>query len=150
MGNVCECIKQNNVLIVNEYKLDIGNNLDRKKKLEISIEKSKGNTKEITKENSKENSTIMINKMNNELKYGNENMFTINDNISVIEPLQNDEISFMNNDEINKIFQTYESNINDNQNKKQFQIKNNKRKLRLNIDEIDNDFSKLNLQSNYK
>ncbi len=123
MGNVCECIKQNNVLIVNEYKLDIGNNLDRKKKLEISIEKSKGNTKEITKENSKENSTIMINKMNNELKYGNENMFTINDNISVIEPLQNDEISFMNNDEINKIFQTYESNINDNQNKKQFQIK---------------------------
>ena len=123
MGNVCECIKQNNVLIVNEYKLDIGNNLDRKKKLEISIEKSKGNAKEITKENSKENSTIMINKMNNELKYGNENMFTINDNISVIEPLQNDEISFMNNDEINKIFQTYESNINDNQNKKQFQIK---------------------------
>ena len=123
MGNVCECIKQNNVLIVNEYKLDIGNNLDRKKKLEISIEKSKGNAKEITKENSKENSTIMINKINNELKYGNENMFTINDNISVIEPLQNDEISFMNNDEINKIFQTYESNINDNQNKKQFQIK---------------------------
>jgi hypothetical protein len=103
MGNVCECIKQNNVLIVNEYKLDIGNNLDRKKKLEISIEKSKGNTKEITKENSKENSTIMINKMNNELKYGNENMFTINDNISVIEPLQNDEISFINNEEINKI-----------------------------------------------
>ena len=129
MGNVCECIKQSNVLIVNEYKLDNGNNfdfcnkLDRKKKLDISIEKSKGNAKEITKENSKENSTIMINKMNNELKYGNENMFTINDNISVIEPLQNDEISFMNNDEINKIFQTYESNINDNQNKKQFQIK---------------------------
>ena len=123
MGNVCECIKQNNVLIVNEYKLDIGNNLDRKKKLEISIEKSKGKAKEITKENSNKNSTIMINKMNNELKYGNENMFTINDNISVIEPLQNDEISFMNNDEINKIFQTYESNINDNQNKKQFQIK---------------------------
>ena len=136
MGNICECIKQSNVIIVNEYKLDNGNNfdfcnkLDRKKKLDISIEKSKGNTKEITKENSKENSTIMKNynnKMNNELKIGNENIFTINDSISIIEPLQNDEISFINNDEINKIFQTYESNIIDNQNKKQFQTYYNKK-----------------------
>ncbi len=148
MGNVCECIRQNNVLLVNEYKIDIGKNLDRKKKLDISIEKSKGNAKEITKENSKENSTININKMNNELKNGYENIFTINDNISIIEPLQNDEISFINNEEINKIFQTYESHIKDNQNKKQFQ--NYKRKTRQNIDEIDNDFSKLNLQFNYK
>ena len=130
MGNVCECIRQNNVLLVNEYKIDIVKNLDRKKKLDISIEKSKGNTKEITKENSKENSTIMKNynnKMNNELKIGNENIFTINDSISIIEPLQNDEISFINNDEINKIFQTYESNIKDNQNKKQFQTYYNKK-----------------------
>ena len=149
MGNVCECIKDNNLHIINEIKLD-DKCFRNRRKLNISIEKSKGNAKEITKENSKENSTILNNKMNNELKYGNENMFTINDNISVIEPLQNDEISFMNNEEINKIFQTYESNINDNQNKKQFQNNNNKRKLRLNIDEIDNDCSKLNLQSNYK
>ena len=150
MGNVCECIRQNNVLLVNEYKIDIGKNLDRKKKLDISIEKSKGNAKEMTKENSKENSTININKMNNELKNGYENIFTINDNISIIEPLQNDEISFINNEEINKIFQTYESHIKDNQNNKQIQNYYNKKKTRQNIDEIENDFSKLNLQFNYK
>ena len=129
MGNVCECIKDNNLHIINEIKLD-DKCFRNRRKLNISIEKSKGNTKEITKENSKENSSIMKNynnKMNNELKIGNENIFTINDSISIIEPLQNDEISFMNNDEINKIFQTYESNIKDNQNKKQFQTYYNKK-----------------------
>ena len=60
MGNVCECIKDNNLHIINEIKLD-DKCFRNRRKLNISIEKSKGNIKEITKETSKENSAIMKN-----------------------------------------------------------------------------------------
>jgi hypothetical protein len=125
MGNVCECIKDNNLHIINEIKLDDKCFRDRRK-LNISIEKSKGNIKEITKETSKENSAIMKNINNNKIncssdfKTKNENLFTINDSISIIEANQNEEVSFMNNEEINRMFQVNETNNFENyQNKKQ-------------------------------
>ena len=99
MGSVCECIKDNNLHIVNEFKLDENCFLNRRKKLNISIEKSKGNTKEITKETSKENSgiykNIINNKINNasDIKIKNDYLFTINDSISIIEANQNEEIN---------------------------------------------------------
>ncbi len=125
MGNVCECIKDNNLHIINEIKLDDKCFRDRRK-LNISIEKSKGNIKEITKETSKENSAIMKTINNNKIncssdfKTKNENLFTINDSISIIEANQNEEVSFMNNEEINRMFQVNETNNFENyQNKKQ-------------------------------
>jgi hypothetical protein len=125
MGNVCECIKDNNLHIINEIKLD-DKCFRNRRKLNISIEKSKGNIKEITKETSKENSAIMKNINNNKIncsldfKTKNENLFTINDNISIIEANQNEEVSFMNNEEINRMFQVNEINNFENyQNKKQ-------------------------------
>ena len=129
MGNVCECIKDNNLHIINEIKLD-DKCFRNRRKLNISIEKSKGNIKEITKETSKENSAIMKNINNNKIncsldfKTKNENLFTINDNISIIEANQNEEVSFMNNEEINRMFQVNETNNFENyQNKKQIQTK---------------------------
>ena len=125
MGNVCECIKDNNLHIINEIKLD-DKCFRNRRKLNISIEKSKGNIKEITKETSKENSAIMKNINNNKIncsldfKTKNENLFTINDNISIIEANQNEEVSFLNNEEINRMFQVNETNNFENyQNKKQ-------------------------------
>ena len=125
MGNVCECIKDNNLHIINEIKLD-DKCFRNRRKLNISIEKSKGNIKEITKETSKENSAIMKNINNNKIncsldfKTKNENLFTINDSISIIEANQNEEVSFMNNEEINRMFQVNEINNFENyQNKKQ-------------------------------
>ena len=125
MGKVCECIKDNNIHIINEIKLD-DKCFRNRRKLNISIEKSKGNIKEITKETSKENSAIMKNINNNKIncsldfKTKNENLFTINDNISIIEANQNEEVSFMNNEEINRMFQVNEINNFENyQNKKQ-------------------------------
>jgi hypothetical protein len=125
MGNVCECIKDNNLHIINEIKLD-DKCFRNRRKLNISIEKSKGNIKEITKETSKENSAIIKNINNNKIncsldfKTKNENLFTINDNISIIEANQNEEVSFMNNEEINRMFQVNEINNFENyQNKKQ-------------------------------
>ena len=126
MGNICECLKDNNLYVVNEFKLDENSFLDRRKKLNKSIEKYKGNIKEITKETSKENSAIMKNINNNKIncssdfKTKNENLFTINDSISIIEANQNEEVSFMNNEEINRMFQVNEINNFENyQNKKQ-------------------------------
>ena len=125
MGNVCECIKDNNLHIINEIKLD-DKCFRNRRKLNISIEKSKGNIKEITKETSKENSAIMKNINNNKIncssdfKTKNENLFTINDSISIIEANQNEEVSFLNNEEINRMFQVNETNNFENyQNKKQ-------------------------------
>lgn len=129
MGNVCECIKDNNLHIINEIKLD-DKCFRNRRKLNISIEKSKGNIKEITKETSKENSAIMKNINNNKIncssdfKTKNENLFTINDSISIIEANQNEEVSFLNNEEINRMFQVNETNNFENyQNKKQIQTK---------------------------
>ena len=129
MGNVCECIKDNNLHIINEIKLD-DKCFRNRRKLNISIEKSKGNIKEITKETSKENSAIMKNIINNKIncssdfKTKNENLFTINDSISIIEANQNEEVSFLNNEEINRMFQVNETNNFENyQNKKQIQTK---------------------------
>ena len=129
MGNVCECIKDNNFHIINEIKLD-DKCFRNRRKLNISIEKSKGNIKEITKETSKENSAIMKNINNNKIncsldfKTKNENLFTINDSISIIEANQNEEVSFLNNEEINRMFQVNETNNFENyQNKKQIQTK---------------------------
>ena len=129
MGNVCECIKDNNLHIINEIKLD-DKCFRNRRKLNISIEKSKGNIKEITKETSKENSAIMKNINNNKIncssdfKIKNENLFTINDSISIIEANQNEEVSFLNNEEINRMFQVNETNNFENyQNKKQIQTK---------------------------
>ena len=126
MGNVCECIKDNNLHIINEIKLD-DKCFRNRRKLNISIEKSKGNIKEITKETSKENSAILKNnKMNNvsNFKNKNEHLFTINDSISIIEANQNEEVSFLNNEEINRMFQVNETNNFENyQNKKQIQTK---------------------------
>ena len=130
MGNICECLKDNNLYVVNEFKLDENSFLDRRKKLNKSIEKYKGNIKEITKETSKENSAIMKNINNNKIncssdfKTKNENLFTINDSISIIEANQNEEVSFLNNEEINRMFQVNETNNFENyQNKKQIQTK---------------------------
>jgi hypothetical protein len=118
MGNICECLKNNNLYVVNEFKLDENSFLDRRKKLNKSIEKYKGNNKEITKETSKENSAIFKNISN--IKNKNEHLFTINDSISIIEANQNEELSFMNNEEINRMFQVNEINNFENyQNKKQ-------------------------------
>ena len=140
MGNICECLKDNNLYVVNEFKLDENSFLDRRKKLNKSIEKYKGNIKEITKETSKENSAILKNK--------NEHLFTINDSISIIEANQNEELSFMNNEEINKIFQVNETNNNlDNSQSKKHNL--NKRKIKGNFDENENDFSNFN-QSHLK
>ena len=129
MGNVCQCIKDNNLHIINEIKLD-DKCFRNRRKLNISIEKSKGNIKEITKETSKENSAIMKNINNNKIncssdfKTKNENLFTINDSISIIEANQNEEVSFLNNEEINRMFQVNETNNFENyQNKKQIQTK---------------------------
>ena len=149
MGNICECLKNNNLYVVNEFKLDENSFLDRRKKLNKSIEKYKGNIKEITKETSKENSAILKNnKMNNvsNFKNKNEHLFTINDSISIIEANQNEELSFMNNEEINKIFQVNETNNNfENYQSKKLNL--NKRKIKGNFDE--NDFSNFN-QSHLK
>ncbi len=146
MGNICECLKDNNLYVVNEFKLDENSFLDRRKKLNKSIEKYKGNIKEITKETSKENSAILKNnKMNNvsNFKNKNEHLFTINDSISIIEANQNEELSFMNNEEINKIFQVNETNNNlDNSQSKKHNL--NKRKIKGNFDENENDFSNFN------
>ena len=146
MGNICECLKDNNLYVVNEFKLDENSFLDRRKKLNKSIEKYKGNIKEITKETSKENSAILKNnKMNNvsNFKNKNEHLFTINDSISIIEANQNEELSFMNNEEINKIFQVNETNNNfENYQSKKLNL--NKRKIKGNFDENENDFSNFN------
>ena len=151
MGNICECLKDNNLYVVNEFKLDENSFLDRRKKLNKSIEKYKGNIKEITKETSKENSAILKNnKMNNisNFKNKNEHLFTINDSISIIEANQNEELSFMNNEEINKIFQVNETNNNfENYQSKKLNL--NKRKIKGNFDENENDFSNFN-QSHLK
>jgi hypothetical protein len=144
MGNICECLKNNNLYVVNEFKLDENSFLDRRKKLNKSIEKYKGNNKEITKETSKENSAIFKNISN--IKNKNEYLFTINDSISIIEANQNEELSFMNNEEINKIFQVNETNNNfENYQSKKLNL--NKRKIKGNFDE--NDFSNFN-QSHLK
>lgn len=144
MGNICECLKNNNLYVVNEFKLDENSFLDRRKKLNKSIEKYKGNNKEITKETSKENSAIFKNISN--IKNKNEHLFTINDSISIIEANQNEELSFMNNEEINKIFQVNETNNNfENYQSKKLNL--NKRKIKENFDE--NDFSNFN-QSHLK
>ena len=69
---------------------------------------------------------INNNKINCSLdfKTKNENLFTINDNISIIEANQNEEVSFLNNEEINRMFQVNETNNFENyQNKKQIQTK---------------------------
>lgn len=151
MGNICECLKDNNLYVVNEFKLDENSFLDRRKKLNKSIEKYKGNIKEITKETSKENSAILKNnKMNNvsNFKNKNEHLFTINDSISIIEANQNEELSFMNNEEINKIFQVNETNNNfENYQSKKLNL--NKSKIKGNFDENENDFSNFN-QSHLK
>jgi hypothetical protein len=144
MGNICECLKNNNLYVVNEFKLDENSFLDRRKKLNKSIEKYKGNNKEITKETSKENSAIFKNISN--IKNKNEHLFTINDSISIIEANQNEELSFMNNEEINKIFQVNETN-NNFENYQSKKINLNKRKIKENFDE--NDFSNFN-QSHLK
>ena len=141
MGNICECLKDNNLYVVNEFKLDENSFLDRRKKLNKSIEKYKGNNKEITKETSKENSAIFKNISN--IKNKNEHLFTINDSISIIEANQNEELSFMNNEEINKIFQVNETNNNfENYQSKKLNL--NKRKIKGNFDENENDFSNFN------
>lgn len=141
MGNICECLKDNNLYVVNEFKLDENSFLDRRKKLNKSIEKYKGNNKEITKETSKENSAIFKNISN--IKNKNEHLFTINDSISIIEANQNEELSFMNNEEISKIFQVNETNNNlDNSQSKKHNL--NKRKIKGNFDENENDFSNFN------
>ena len=146
MGNICECLKDNNLYVVNEFKLDENSFLDRRKKLNKSIEKYKGNIKEITKETSKENSAIFKNISN--IKNKNEHLFTINDSISIIEANQNEELSFMNNEEINKIFQVNETNNNfENYQSKKLNL--NKRKIKGNFDEHENDFSNFN-QSHLK
>ena len=151
MGNICECLKDNNLYVVNEFKLDENSFLDRRKKLNKSIEKYKGNIKEITKETSKENSAILKNnKMNNvsNFKNKNEHLFTINDSISIIKANQNNELIFMNNEEINKIFQVNETNNNfENYQSKKLNL--NKRKIKGNFDENENDFSNFN-QSHLK
>ena len=148
MGNICECLKDNNLYVVNEFKLDENSFLDRRKKLNKSIEKYKGNIKEITKETSKENSAILKNNNVSNFKNKNEHLFTINDSISIIEANQNEELSFMNNEEINKIFQVNETNNNfENYQSKKLNL--NKRKIKGNFDENENDFSNFN-QSHLK
>ena len=88
--------------------------------------------------------------MNNvsNFKNKNEHLFTINDSISIIEANQNEELSFMNNEEINKIFQVNETNNNfENYQSKKLNL--NKRKIKGNFDENENDFSDFN-QSHLK